>query len=164
MSLMMAVGSKDFISGDPIRQTSYFDEKVDIHHIFPSNYCKQNNLSPSLWNSIANKAPLSARTNRILGGKAPSSYLERLESTHKVEREALDEHLRSHLIDPHLLRNNDFQSFIIERAGAILDQIEKVMGKKVNGKTSEETVRAFGGPLGEQRESSPQVAGPTTRL
>lgn len=73
MALMMSAGCQDFISGDTIQQTNYFDESVDIHHIFPADYCRQQGLPRQLWNSIVNKAPLSARTNRILGGKAPSA-------------------------------------------------------------------------------------------
>ncbi len=147
MGLTMTVGCKDFISGDTVQQTSYFDDKIDIHHIFPANYCKQRNLPPSLWNSVVNKTPLSARTNRILGGKAPSGYLDRLVSTHRVDEAALDDHLRSHLIEPATLKTDDFDTFIVDRAKALLDMIEGAMGKKVSGRDAEETVRAFGAAL-----------------
>ena len=147
MGLTMNAGCKDFISGDTVQQTNYFDDKIDIHHIFPSNYCKQKNLPVSLWNSVVNKTPLSARTNRILGGKAPSNYLDRLVSTHCVEEVALDAHLRSHLIDPASLKANAFEAFIVDRAKALLDLIEGAMGKKVSGRDADETVRAFGAAL-----------------
>lgn len=147
MDLTMCRGCKDFISGDSIQQTNYFDEKIDIHHIFPANYCKQQNLPITLWNSVINKTPLSARTNRILGGKAPSNYLERIVTTHHVNSTALNDHLQSHLIDPSNLLADDFGKFIIDRAKALLDLIEEAMGKKVNGRDAEETVRAFGADL-----------------
>jgi hypothetical protein len=147
MGLMMTVGSKDFISGDPIQQTNYFDEAVDIHHIFPRNYCEQKQLPRKIWNSIVNKTPLSARSNRILGGKAPSNYLTRLLGTHSVNAIALEEHLESHLINPALLHADDFRGFIVDRAKALLDQIEKAMSKKVSGRDSEETINAFGKAL-----------------
>lgn len=147
MGLMMAVGSKDFISGDPIQETNYFDETVDIHHIFPRHYCEQQGYSRKLWNSVVNKAPLSARSNRILGGKAPSNYLGRLLNSHSVDSVALDDHLASHLIDPDLLKQDNFNGFMVDRAKALLDQIEKVMGKKVSGRDSDETVNAFGEEL-----------------
>ncbi len=142
--LMMAFGSKDFISGDPLQQTNYFDDAVDIHHIFPSNYCENQRYPRKTWNSVVNKAPLSARTNRALGGKAPSNYLGRLEHTHKVGSAALEEHLRSHLIEPKYLKSDDFNGFIVDRAKALLDQIEKAMGKKISGRDSDETINAFG--------------------
>ena len=146
MALMMNAGCKDFISGETIQQTSYFDEHIDIHHIFPAAYCKQQGLPRELWNSIVNKAPLSARTNRILGGKAPSTYLASIERK-QVTPEALDEHLQSHLIKPEFLRSNDFSSFMVARATVLLDKIEEAMGKAITGRDSEEVVRAFGAPL-----------------
>lgn len=147
MGLTMTAGCKDFMSGDTVEQNNYFDDKIDIHHIFPSNYCKQEGLPASLWNSVVNKTPLSARTNRILGGKAPSNYLERLVSTHCVDEVALGDHLRSHLIAPENLKANNFDKFIVDRAKALLDLIEGAMGKKVSGRDAEETVRAFGAVL-----------------
>ena len=147
MDLTMNEGCDDFISGDPIQQTNYFDEKIDIHHIFPANYCKQRNLPTSLWNCVVNKTPLSARTNRILGGKAPSSYLERIVSSHHVNSDALANHLRSHLINPSYLQTDDFNGFIVDRAKKLLDLIEAAMCKKINGRDSEETIRAFGTTL-----------------
>lgn len=142
--LMMVFGSKDFISGDTLQQTNYFDDAVDIHHIFPSNYCEQQGYPRKIWNSVVNKAPLSARTNRALGGKAPSNYLGRLEHTHKVGSAALEDHLRSHLIEPKYLRADDFNGFIVDRAKALLDQIENATGKKISGRDSDETINAFG--------------------
>lgn len=147
MGLMMAVGSKDFISGDPIQQTNYFDEAVDIHHVFPRNYCEQKQLPRKIWNSVVNKTPLSARSNRILGGKAPSKYIIRLIDTHSVNAFALEDHLKSHLINPSLLHNDDFSGFIADRAKSLLDQIEMAMGKKVSGRDSDETISAFGNTL-----------------
>ena len=147
MALMMAEGSKDFVSGEPIQRSNYFDERVDIHHIFPVHHCKEQALPQSHWNSVVNKAALTARTNQILGGKAPSVYLERIVKSHRVDKEALDEHLQSHLINPDLLRADDFDAFLADRAAALLDLIEKAMGKKASGRDSQETIKAFGKAL-----------------
>ena len=68
MVLLMQRGSHDFLNGDPIELTTYFDEAVDIHHLFPRAYCEKLKYPPG-WNSIVNKAPLTARTNRIIGGR-----------------------------------------------------------------------------------------------
>ncbi|QLA14760.1 GmrSD restriction endonuclease domain-containing protein [Desulfolutivibrio sulfoxidireducens] len=142
--LMMGFGSKDFISGDTLQQTNYFDDAVDIHHIFPSNYCEHQGYPRKIWNSVVNKAPLSAKTNRALGGKAPSNYLSRLVHTHKIDSDALEDHLRSHLINPAFLLSDNFNGFIVDRAKALLDQIEKATGKKISGRDSDETINAFG--------------------
>jgi hypothetical protein len=76
----MAEGAIDFRSGQPFGQTVFFDEYVDIHHIFPQDWCKKQKIEPRVFDTVINKTPLSYKTNRILGGVAPSVYLARLEA------------------------------------------------------------------------------------
>ena len=140
-------GSRDFLSGDTIELNTYFDEAVDIHHIFPRSFCEALGINGQLMNCSVNKAPLTARTNRIIGGNAPSVYLSSLERNHNIACEKMDEILRSHQISPVFLRADDFPSFLRNRATQLLDLIEGATGKAVPGRDSEETVTAFGGPL-----------------
>ena len=147
MALLMKSGSDDFISGDGIELTNYFGDGIDIHHIFPRTYCENNKYEKEKWNSIINKAPLSYRTNRILGGHEPSKYISAIENKHRVRPEDLDKFFESHLIEPTLIRNNDFQLFILDRSKKLLETIENVMGKTVTGKDSEEVINSFGGSL-----------------
>lgn len=149
MALLMKKGSKDFLSGDPIELTTYFDNNIDIHHIFPATYCQNQKLDPQKWNSIVNKAALSSRTNRILGGHKPSTYIQTIQRQYRVDPARLDDILKSHLIDPSSLRIDDFAGFILKRAGLLLDLIQDATGKTIVGKDSEETLMAFGGPLTE---------------
>ncbi len=136
-ALMMRDGCEDFRSGQPIDITSYYDENVDIHHIFPQKWCEEHGNEQNLakyWtavDSIINKAPLSARTNRMIGGNAPSVYLQRIEKNEGIPAERLDQILRSHVIDPAPLRNDDFWVFYDRRYKEILDRIEAAMGKQV---------------------------------
>ena len=148
-ALLMRHGCLDFISGQPMEITNYFDEAVDIHHIFPSAYCEKQKYDRQIWNSVVNKAPLSARTNRTLGGRAPSVYLNNIETNpnYAVPPQDLDRHLHSHLIDSSLLRADDFQGFIASRAKSLLDLIQTATGKSISGRDSEETIRAFGSHL-----------------
>jgi hypothetical protein len=148
MALLMQAGGNDLLNGDAIELTTYFDMAVDIHHIFPKAYCEHRGYAPQRWNSVINKAPLSARTNRIIGGKPPSDYLRRLETTHKIAPDRLDQILRSHLIEPGLMRVDDFDGFLRDRARRLLDLIEDATGKPIPGRDSEEVIRAFGGSLG----------------
>ncbi len=120
---------------------------IDIHHIFPKAYCEKQNLSRALWNSAVNKAPLSAKSNRVIGGKAPSVYLKCIEQNHRMATDRLDEILRSHQIDPALLRSDAFEEFIRNRAGQLLDLIERATGKAVTGRDADEVIREFGGPI-----------------
>lgn len=132
-ALLMRTGAEDFRSGQPFDQTIFFDENVDIHHIFPEAWCKSNQIRPEVYNSIVNKTPLSARTNRILGGSAPSSYLARIEkgsdSNPAISPERLDAILFSHEIEPSLLRADDFDAFMMARRERLLLLIEGAMGK-----------------------------------
>jgi hypothetical protein len=54
-------------------------KNVDIHHIFPQDWCKRHGIKPNVFDSIINKTPLSYRTNRIISGVAPSEYIAKLE-------------------------------------------------------------------------------------
>jgi len=132
-ALLMRSGARDFRSGQPYDHTVFFDESVDIHHIFPEAWCKTNGIKPEVYNSIVNKTPLSARTNRIIGGSAPSAYLARLEKggeRHQpIAGDDLDQVLVSHEIEPPLLRADNFDGFMTARREALLKLIEAAMGK-----------------------------------
>jgi len=147
MALLMQAGSNDFINGDSIELTAFFDQAVDIHHIFPRSYCEKEGFPPQKWNSVINKAPITARTNRIIGGNAPSRYIASIEKNHGVAPERLDEIIATHGINPALLRANDFDGFIRDRARRLLDLVEKAIGKAVVGRDAEDVVAAFGGSL-----------------
>jgi hypothetical protein len=146
-ALLMQQGSRDFLNGDPVELTTYFDRAIDIHHVFPRAYCERLGLKRSKWNSIVNKAPLSASTNRMIGGRAPSSYLRKFEEEKQLDSLDLNEILASHLINPADLYGDRFDEFIINRASRLLDCIESAMGKAAAGRDSEEVVNAFGGSL-----------------
>jgi len=146
-ALLMKKGSRDFISGDAIELTTYFDEAIDIHHIFPKAYCEKMGYRKNLWNSIVNKTPLSSRTNRMLGGYKPSTYIHRIEKQEHVDPTRLDKIFESHLINNNHIRSDNFQDFMVERASNLLDLIEKETGKNIEGRNSEEVRNAFGGTL-----------------
>ena len=126
--LLRNEGVLDFITGEKITDTKYFEEEVDVHHIFPKAWCEREQIDSKRYNCFVNKTPLSMRTNRVLGSMAPSKYLEKLEEM-GASRERLDQILRSHLIDPDCLRNNDFERFFHLRQQALMTMIYKAMGK-----------------------------------
>jgi hypothetical protein len=149
MARLLVAGSKDLLTGNAIEFTNYVEEAVDIHHLFPRRYCEAKTLDRSQWNSVVNKAPLTARTNRSIGGDAPSVYLERLDR--KMDTKRVDEILSTHLADAQFMRNDSFSEFLRDRASRVLDAVEEAMGKAVVGRDSEEVKKAFGGPLHERR-------------
>ena len=132
-ALLMKEGAQDFRSGQEFDHTVFFGESVDIHHIFPQAWCRSQNIKPQVFDSIINKTPLSYKTNRIIGGVAPSEYLTKLEqgnhATPAIESARLDRFLASHLINPQLLRGDDFGEFMADRQKRLLALIEKATGK-----------------------------------
>lgn len=132
-ALLLRHGCRDFINGQSANLSSFYADPMDIHHIFPKRWC-ENQTTPILagrFNSIINKTPISASSNRAIGGDAPSIYLKRIEQKHKISEDKLDEILRSHLIDPIHLRNDDFESFYQARKVALGELIEAATGKPV---------------------------------
>lgn len=147
MALILKNHAQDFISGAEMDFSTFSNEKIDIHHIFPKNYCIKEGYDKRKWNSIVNKTPISASSNREIGGNAPSSYLKRLEKNGSVSSADLDKYVESHWIDHNLLRADDFQNFIIDRAKKLLAAIEKATGRTISGKDSYEVKQAFGAAL-----------------
>jgi hypothetical protein len=130
-ALLMRDGGRDFRSGEPIEAQTFFDDKVDIHHIFPEKWCKAAGVAPGTYNSVINKTALAARTNRQIGGRAPSKYLPAIERAAGVAAERMDEILRSHCIAPGELRTDRFWQFYAARAEALLQRIEAATGKSI---------------------------------
>ena len=145
MALLMK-RAKDFISGSDMNLTYFIDKAVDIHHIFPRDYCLKEGLGlqDDKWNSIINKTPLSAKTNRMIGGKAPSEYLSKIERENMTESSILDENLRTHFISIEDIRTNNFDQYFIKRTKSILQLIENAMGKKISGLDSENVIQRYG--------------------
>jgi len=147
MALILKNHCKDFISGREMDFVTYKSESVDIHHVFPKKYCEDQKYDRVKWNSVINKTPISYKTNREIGGVAPSEYLEKIESNGKVNKETLDRYLESHLLDVNGCRHDDFHKHMIYRAKKLLDLIEMAMGKTISGRDSDEIVANFGEKL-----------------
>jgi len=132
-ALLLRDGALDFRSGDPIESQLYFDERVDIHHIFPKDWCARQGFEARYYDSIVNKTPLSARTNRTVGNKPPSTYLALLQQQAGISEPRMDEILESHNIDPLAARLDEFHEFFHMREAELLRRIENAMGKPIVG-------------------------------
>ena len=130
-ALLMRSGCRDFITGRPAEIMTFFNDRIDIHHIFPQAWCKARGIAPTVFNSIVNKSPLSRSSNASIGGDAPSVYLGRIERRDGVAKASLDTILRSHLIDPEHLRKDDFDAFFDARLKALSGLVAGAMGKPV---------------------------------
>lgn len=134
--LIQRNGARDFFWKSTIREldeTDWEECKLDIHHVFPQDWCAQNGIEPKRYNSILNKTPISYKANRMIGGRAPSEYLQQLQSHKSVMLDdmGMDTILRSHFIAPAFLRSDDYGGFIEARRQLLLTEISKVMGKAV---------------------------------
>ncbi len=134
--LLQRDGGLDLRTGEAIDVQMYFDDKIDIHHIFPREHCRKAGIEVKYYDCIVNKTPLSAKTNRIISSNAPSVYLERLQHAANISPERMDEIIISHVADPAAMRTDNFYSFFSARQKALLDRIEKATGKLINRDTT----------------------------
>ncbi|WP_327164657.1 DUF262 domain-containing protein [Streptomyces zaomyceticus] len=130
-ALLLKAGAVDWRTGVKAEITEYFDESIDIHHIFPKVWCQEAGKDPGLYNSVVNKTPLTARTNRIIGGNAPSDYLVKLAKSAEITSEEVRGHIRSHLAEPEHMSVDDFPSFFAARKAALLARVSAEMGKVI---------------------------------
>ena len=132
-ALQMKSGAQDWRTAERLQVAEFFGKSVDIHHIFPRRWCEQvarPQRPPRLYNSIINKTPIDASTNRSIGGRAPSDYLPRLERN-AISPGRLQEVLRSHWLDYEALLNDQFNSCFVERGQAMLRLIGQAMGREL---------------------------------
>lgn len=130
-ALILAQGARDWMEDKALDKVQYVDLAVDIHHIFPRAWCGKNGIDGERRESIANKTAIGARTNRSIGGAAPSQYLVSIQKWAQIEASSLDDILRGHSIDPATLRADDFDAFFAGRREALCQLIEAATGKDV---------------------------------
>jgi hypothetical protein len=129
-ALLMREDCVDWMFDQSIDLASFFDQSLDIHHIFPKAWCASR-IDPGRRESIVNKTALSYKTNRIIGGNAPSKYLPIVERRSGLTPEKLNRILMGHAIDPDLLRSDDFDAFFDARTTSLLSLIGSAMGKEL---------------------------------
>jgi hypothetical protein len=132
--LVLREGSKDWFWKASIRELDANEIALDIHHIFPRNWCENLGISKDEYDSILNKTAISYKANRKIGGDAPSQYLPRIQQEKQVglSDDEMNALLASHAIAPQLLRADEFKHFIEDRRRRLAALIEKAMGKQVN--------------------------------
>ena len=128
-ALQMKNGAADWRTNEQLVFMTYADRNIDIHHIFPKAWCERSSprIPPRLYNSVINKTPIDAETNRRIGGRAPSEYLPRLERD--LSPVSLDDVLKSHWLEPLLLHADDFAQSFVARGEKMLALIGQAMGR-----------------------------------
>lgn len=130
--LVLREGAKDFFWKANIRDLEADEVALDIHHIFPRDWCEKQGIASRLYDSIINKTPISYKANRMIGGTAPSQYLGKLQAHEQVQLDDIEMNalLASHCIPVEALRADDFAAFYELRQKELLLLIEKTMGKQ----------------------------------
>jgi hypothetical protein len=130
-ALILAGGARDWMEEKALDKVQHADLAVDIHHIFPQKWCNENSIDDEHRESIVNKTAISARTNRTIGGAAPSHYLSVIESRAQVDSARLDERLATHLVPADRLRVDNFDGYFTARRESLCQLVEAAIGKAV---------------------------------
>ena len=128
----MKSGASDWRTAKRLELAIVDQEKVDIHHIFPKDWCQKSNppIPRTLYDSVINKTPINDKTNKMIGKRAPSEYLPRLEK--EIDSHKLRQVLEAHWITPDLLYADNFAECFVERGEEMLKLIGSVMGKQIS--------------------------------
>ncbi|WBM79846.1 DUF262 domain-containing protein [Cryobacterium breve] len=130
-ALLLGEGAKDWMLDKAFDKVQYTELKVDIHHIFPYQWCLENGIDAELRESIVNKTPLSAQTNRTIGGSAPSRYLAVIERKAQIDGSQLDELVATHAASSAAMRADDFDAHFAYRLDRLVELVENATGKTV---------------------------------
>lgn len=132
-TLILREGAKDFFLKETVQVLDREKHPLHIHHIFPKAWCRDNNINSDDFDSIINKTSISSKTNGMIGHKAPSDYLVRIQKhPHvRISKDDMNDILASHYIDADSLRGNNFKIFFERRRDKLLDLVENAMGKSV---------------------------------
>ncbi len=144
MALVYRESCRDFMRGTTMDIVKSMDESPDIHHIFPEAYCIKMKYSKRKWNSIVNKTPLLPESNRQIGGDAPSKYSQKIMRSAQIDERQLRQRVESHLVNYDAFIRDDFDTYFVDRAKAIMKVIESAMEKSIPDKGSEQTIEGFG--------------------
>ena len=139
--LVLREGAEDFFWKDTIQALNFEEVALDIHHIFPRSWCQESGIKRSVYDSVVNKTPISYKANRMISRlKAPSKYLSALQSHSQVNLtdDGMNRILATHRIPFAPLRSDDFQAFYASRKNALIDLVERAIGKSAQRDQSQE--------------------------
>jgi hypothetical protein len=130
-ALLLGNQARDWMEDKALDKVQYTNLAVDIHHIFPQKWCAEHDIDDERRESIVNKTAISARTNRTIGGVAPSKYLTVIEQKAQIAATRLNALLDSHLVPAQHLRADDFDGYFTARRESLCKLVENAMGKPV---------------------------------
>ena len=165
-AMQMKNGVADWRTGQSLTLADWYQDSIDIHHIFPRNWCERYadpKVPSHIYNSIINKTPIDATTNRIIGGYAPSRYLNGL----RQQNSDLSHVLQTHWLSPELLESDQFAECFVARGEAMLELIGRAMGRDLgNGReVFLHTLRSAGlAPVPTEPAEAPGIEDPADEI
>jgi hypothetical protein len=131
-NLLVLRGARDWMTGNV---PQYGD--LDDHHVVPKDWGQDQMGLGNLIDSILNRTPLTADTNRnVIRNRLPNAYLPDLvrENGETAVRAILESHFISRAAFDILLRDpfttSDFDAFLAERQRTLQDAIESLLIKE----------------------------------
>ncbi len=130
---------QDLLTGDMITSESDLDD----HHIYPYNAVKKHGLDKNVLNSICNRIPILARTNRSLGEGYPHEYFGSL--AERARASGTIDGLRRRLGDcmipgdpkepdwPNRFLIENVDDFMRERSELIRHRVKEIIGTALQG-------------------------------
>jgi hypothetical protein len=124
---------RGFLSRD-ITVGNLITYRGDIHHIFPRNYLKKNNLSRGRYNQIANYVYMQQEINIKIGDKSPDVYFKQIQKQCNGEKKSyggietmkeLNENLKAHCIPESIFEMS------LEHYDEFLQERRKLMAGKI---------------------------------
>jgi len=138
-NLLFINEAKDFYENDKIK---FSINELEDHHIFPKQFLKDKKINVN-FDSVANRTLITAKTNRKISKKSPSSYIKEMIQIHKSEevvRNILEKHFINEEMYELLLKAKEdssseeieliFKKFIEMRENLIKEKIATLIGYK----------------------------------
>lgn len=133
MCLLATTRAEDFHTGQAMTRHRVEEVQIDSHHIFPKAFLSRTSATDSA-ELLLNRTLIDAETNRIIRDKAPSQYLREMAATYGEDK--LASVLSSHAIKSGSesgLGNDDYAKFLDERLKTVVQLIERVTGRTLQG-------------------------------
>jgi hypothetical protein len=129
LTLILSHGARDFHTGQRLTPQRMVEGRIDDHHIFPKKWLEESGseVADAERDCVLNRTLIDKETDIRIGKSPPSEYLA------EIER-ALPNRDLAHVLSSHLMpaptspcyTQDDFRTFIAERAALIREEIERV--------------------------------------
>jgi hypothetical protein len=124
LCLLARNGATDFGGGGKLTTSLYYETRQNHHHIFPWKALEDLKIEDPRADTIVNKTLISEPINGSIGGKKPSEYVQDLRD--KLGTSLFDDILKTHMIEPVDLENDDWIGFVNNRRAQLRQLVKSV--------------------------------------